>query len=256
MKKIALLFSPLSLCLEFLFAGIFLFWFTRRQRAGKVMVCLGFILLVLFSYAPLPDISLRSLECRYAPLADLSRFSGVKWVVVLGGGHNSDSGLPVTSQLSESSLSRLVEGVRIHRLLPESRLVLSGGAVFDPISEAEVMARAAEVMGVGGDRIVLEGFSRDTADQARLIREIVGDERFILVSSASHMPRSMFLFRGSGMEPIPAPADYRVKKKQGINPAVFFPSADNIRKMEMVFHEYLGLCWAKLKREVALCPFL
>jgi len=142
------------------------------------MVCLGFILLVLFSYAPLPDISLRSLECRYAPLADLSRFSGVKWVVVLGGGHNSDSGLPVTSQLSESSLSRLVEGVRIHRLLPESRFVLSGGAVFDPISEAEVMARAAEVMGVGGDRIVLEGFSRDTADQARLIREIVGDERF------------------------------------------------------------------------------
>ena len=211
------------------------------------MVCLGFILLALFSYAPLPDIALKSLEYRYAPLVDLSQFSGVEWVVVLGGGHNSDSGLPVTSQLSASSLSRLVEGVRIHRLLPESRLVLSGGSVFDPVTEAEVMARAAGVMGIEGDEVVLEEFSRDTGDQAEFIHEIVGNERFILVTSASHMPRSMFLFRESGMEPIPAPTDYRVKKRQGISPGVFFPNADNLRKMEIVFHEYLGLCWATVK---------
>jgi len=245
-KIIAPLFYPLSLCLGVLLAGMFLLWFTRRQRAGKIMVCLGIVLLALFSYAPLPDIALRSLECRYAPLIDVSQFSDVKWVVVLGGGHNSDSELPATSQLSESSLSRLVEGVRIHRLLPESRLVLSGGAVFDPVSEAEVMARAAGVMGIEGDRIVLEELSRDTGDQARLVREIVGDERFVLVTSASHMPRSMALFRKSDMQPIPAPTDYRVKKRQRLSPGVFFPNADSLRKMEMVFHEYLGLCWTAL----------
>ncbi len=241
LKKIIVpLFSPLSLCLECLFVGMFLLWFTRRQRVGKIMVCLGLILLALFSYAPLPDIALESLECRYAPLADVSQCSDIKWVVVLGGGHNSDPELPATSQLSESSLSRLVEGIRIHRLLPESRLILSGGAVFDPVSEAEVMARAAEATGVGGDKIILEGLSRDTGDQARLIHEIVGDEEFILVTSASHMPRSMELFRKSGTRPIPAPADYRVKKRQGISPGIFFPGADNLRKMEMTFHEYLG----------------
>ncbi|MBW2649390.1 MAG: YdcF family protein [Deltaproteobacteria bacterium] len=96
--------------------------------------------------------------------------------------------------------------------MPESRLVFSGGAVFDPVSEAEVMARAAEIMGVEGDRIILEEISRDTGDQARLVQKIVGDERFILVTSASHMPRSMVLFRKSGMEPIPAPTDYRVPR--------------------------------------------
>ncbi|MBW2594679.1 MAG: YdcF family protein [Deltaproteobacteria bacterium] len=247
MKKIiAPLFYPLSLCLGFLLVSIFLLCFTRRRRTGKLMVCLGFVLLALFSYAPLPDIALESLECRYAPLVDVSQFSDVKWVVVLGGGHNSDSKFPATLQLSESSLSRLVEGVRIHGLLPESCLVLSGGAVFDPVSEAEVMARAAGVMGVGGDGIVLEELSRDTGDQARLVHEIVGDERFILVTSASHMPRSMVLFRKSGMEPIPAPTDYRVKKRQRLSPGVFFPNAGNLRKMEMVFHEYLGLCWTAL----------
>ena len=225
---------------------MFLLWFTRKQRAGKIMVCMGIVLLVLFSYAPLPDIALKSLECRYAPLVDVSQFSDIKWVVVLGGGHNSDSRLPVTLQLSKSSLSRLVEGVRIHRLLPESRLVLSGGAVFDPIPGAKVLARAAEVMGIESDKIILEQLSRDTGDQARLIHEIVGDERFVLVTSASHMPRSMALFQKSGMKPIPAPTDYWVKKRQKIGPGVFFPSADSFRKMERVFYEYLGLGWARL----------
>jgi len=65
-KIIAPLFYPLSLCLEFLFVGMFLLWFTRRQRAGKIVVCLGIVLLALFSSTPFSDIALESLECRYA----------------------------------------------------------------------------------------------------------------------------------------------------------------------------------------------
>lgn len=214
------------------------------------MVCLGVVLLVLFSYTPFPDISLKSLEYRYASLLDVSQFSDIRWVVVLGGGHHSDPGLPVTSQLSESSLSRLVEGIRIHKLLPESRLVLSGGAVFDPMSEAETMARVAEVMGIEGNKAIIEKLSRDTREQVRFIHEIVGDERFILVTSASHMPRSMALFQKLGMKPTPAPTDYWVKKKQRIGPGVFFPNAASLRKMERVFYEYLGLGWAKLSGQI------
>ena len=210
-----------------------------------MLTCLGFVLLILFSYPFFPEMALEPLEQRYAPLIEISEFSDVKWVVVLGGGYSSDPGLPVTSQLSDSSLSRLVEGIRIHRLLPESRLVLSGGAAFDRVSGAEVMARAAAVMDVRGDSIILEKCSRDTADQARLVHEIVGTERCILVTSASHMPRSMFLFQKSGMNPIPAPTDYRVKKRQKISPGIFFPSAGNLRKMEIAFHEYLGLAWGR-----------
>lgn len=249
-KTVAPFFFPLSLCLEFLFVGLFLLWFTRRQRAGKVLVCLGAGLLVLFSYPPLPDISLRSLEYRYPPLVDVVHCSDIRWVVVLGGGHRSDSALPVTSQLSESSLIRLVEGIRIQRLLPESRLLVSGGPVFDPVPEARVMAGAAEIMGIGGDKIVLEEFSRDTDDQARLIHEIVGDERFILVTSASHMPRSVALFQKSGMKPIPAPTDYWVKRSQEIGPGGFFPSIGSLRKMERVLYEYLGLGWARLSGQI------
>jgi len=215
-----------------------------------MVVFAGVLLLALFSYGSISDTCLKTLENRYPPLVNLDQFSDVKWVVVLGGGHNSDPKLPVTSQISESSLSRLVEGVRIHKLLPESKLVLSGGAVFDPMPEAKVMAGVAEVMGIGENRLVLEELSKDTKDQARLIHKIVGDERFILVTSASHMPRSMALFQKSGMKPIPAPADYWVKERQRISPGVFFPNAGSIRKMERVFYEYLGFGWSWLRGQI------
>ena len=215
-----------------------------------MVVFAGVLLLALFSYGSIADICLKSLEDKYPPLIKLETFSDVKWVVVLGGGHTSDPKLPVTSQISESSLSRLVEGIRIHKLLPKSKFVLSGGAAFDPMPESKVMAGVAKVIGIGDNKLVLEELSKDTEDQARLIREIVGDERFILVTSASHMPRSMALFQKLGMKPIPAPADYWVKKRQRISPGVFSPNADSLRKMERVFYEYLGLGWAWIRGQI------
>ena len=249
-KIVAPLFFPLSIILEILILGIFLLWFTRRQKAGKRVVFAGALLLSLFSYTSISNICLRPLEYKYPPLVDLHQFSEVKWVVVLGGGHNSDPKLPVTGQIGDASLSRLLEGVRIHKKLPASKLILSGSGVYDPVSNAMVMAGVAEVMGTGENRLVLEELSKDTKDQARLIHKIVGDERFILVTSASHMPRSMALFQKSGMKPIPAPADYLVKKRHGISPGLFFPSADSLRKVERVFYEYLGLAWAWIRGQI------
>jgi len=78
----------------------------------------------------------------------------------------------------------------------------------------------------------------------------VGNEKFILVTSASHMPRSMALFEKLDMQPIPAPTDYGVRKRQGVSPGMFFPSADNLRKAEKAFHEYLGLAWGKIRGQI------
>jgi len=249
-KIVAPLLLPLSVCIGILLIGVCFLFFTRKQKTGKGIILLGIASLIIFSYAPFADVPLRSLEYRYPALVDVLPFSDVAWVVVLGGGHHSDNALPVTSQLSESSIARLVEGVRIHRLLPKSRLVLSGGPVFDPVSEAKVMAEIAGTMGIEGNTIILEELSRDTKDQARFIKKIVEDEPFVLVTSASHMPRSMALFQKLNMNPIPAPADYLVKNRQRIVPGLYFPNANNLRKMELVFHEYLGLGWARLRGQI------
>jgi uncharacterized SAM-binding protein YcdF (DUF218 family) len=187
------------------------------------------------------------LEYQYPALLSLQNIQNVKWIVVLGGGHTSDPKLPITSQLSKASLIRLVEGIRIHNGLPKSKLILSGGSVFEKISNAQVLADVAIAIGVKKEDLILEDVSKDTEDEVRLIQQIVSQEQFILVTSASHMPRSMALFKKLGMHPIPAPTDYLVKECQEMNPGKFFPRVENLDKAERAFYEYLGLAWAKLR---------
>jgi len=249
-KIVAPLFFPLSLCLEILIVGIFLLWFTRKQKAGKIIVTIGVATLVALSYGVASEILLRPLEYKYPPLTDVYAVLDVKWVVVLSGGHSPDAQLPITGQLSDASLVRLVEGIRIHRKLPKSKLILSGGGAFSAVTEAKVMTDVAVDLGMDANDLVLESESKDTKDQARLIYKILGDSRFILITSASHMPRSMGLFLKKGMHPIPAPIGHKVIKRKKITPSMFFPSAGRIEKTEQAFYEYLGLAWAKLRGQI------
>jgi len=199
------------------------------------------------SYEAVSERLLKPLEDMYPPLIHPVNTEDVRWIVVLGGGHTSDQRLPVTSQISDLSLVRLVEGIRLHREIPKSKLILSGGRVFDPVSEANVMAQVAVAIGVKKEDLVLEGDSKDTEDQARFIYGMLKQEHFILVTSASHMPRSMILFKKLGMHPIPAPTEYQVKRRRETAPKRFYPAADGLMKAERAFYEYVGLTWTKMR---------
>jgi uncharacterized SAM-binding protein YcdF (DUF218 family) len=250
-KKIASTFLfPVPLCLEIMLVGLLFLWFTRKQKLGKVLVTLGVALLAVLSYESFSAMLLKPLEYSYPPKPGIEEIRRAKWVVVLGGGHVSDPRVPITSQLSDESMTRLVEGIRLQRMIPGAKLLLSGGRIFDPVAEAEVMARVALSIGVDRQSMVLETASRDTEDEARIIKETVGNDPFLLVTSASHMPRSMALFNKLGVKPVPAPTGYMVKETQGANPRMFFPSVDGLRKAETAFHEYLGLAWAKLRGQI------
>jgi len=246
-KIVAPLFFPVTLILVIFLLGLFLLSLTRRQKTGKIVVLIGIIFLCVLSFDVFPDMLLRPLEYQYPPLLSLENIQNVKWIVVLGGGHTSDPKLPITSQISKNSLVRLVEGIRIYNGLPKSKLILSGGSPFEKISNAQVLAEVAIAIGVKKEDLILEDISKDTEDEARLIQEIVGQERFILITSASHMPRSIALFKRVGMHPIPAPTDHLVKEFQKISPGMFYPSGAGISKAERAFYEYLGLAWAKLR---------
>jgi len=147
-KIIGPFLSPLPLCLGILIAGLILFWFTKKKILGKIMTSIGVALLILLSYDGLSNLIVKPLEYQYPPLLNLKDLPEVRWVVVLGGGHTSDPNLPINSQLSETSLSRLVEGIRLHQSIPGSKLILSGGALFDPVPEADIMADIAIMLGV------------------------------------------------------------------------------------------------------------
>lgn len=250
-KIVASFLFPIPLTLSCLIWGIFLLWFSKKQKTGKSLVTLGIILLVLSSFKFASDAMLRPIEYKYPAFSNGTEYNKTQskpaFVVVLGGGHISSNELPLLSQIGSSSLVRLIEGIRIQREIKGSKLLLSAGKVFDPVSNAQIMTEIAKTIGVKEEDIIIESESKDTKDQARIIKNIAKDNKFVLVTSASHMPRSMALFKKMGMNPIPASTGHLVIKSNTLRPSVFFPSSGNIEKTERAVYESLGLIWAKLR---------
>jgi uncharacterized SAM-binding protein YcdF (DUF218 family) len=254
-KIIGPLLLPVPFCSLLIIAGLVLLWATRRQKAGKLLVSAGSLFLILFGYGLSTKWLLSPLERQYPPILNAASATPkesppVKWVIVLGGGGSYSSKLPSPSQLSNASLMRLLEGIRLHRQIPGSKLIVSEGNIFGSGPVADIMGKVAEDFGVKKEDLVLESQSQDTESQAVLILPIVGTEPFFLVTSAYHMPRSMALFRKLGMNPIAAPTDFESLSAESWGPSALYPSAGGLRKAELAVHEYLGLTWSKLRGRI------
>jgi uncharacterized SAM-binding protein YcdF (DUF218 family) len=187
---------------------------------------------------------LRPLEHRYPPLV-VARPGpsplAVGYIAVLGGWADDDPDVPITSHLSPALMVRLIEGVRWHRQIPGSRLILSGSSY-----SAEGMSEMAAALGVRPEDILRLSSPRDTEEESQEIQSIVGHQPFILVTSAAHMPRAQALFRKKGLQSIPAPTDYlSPRHPTEIDDVV--PDAYKLYKSQTAFYEYLGRAWASLR---------
>ena len=175
-------------------------------------------------------------------LASASEAAGAQAVVVLGGGiitYESD-GL-AHSDLGASAL-RLIEGVRVYRLLGDPLLVVSGGNtrfLDPPQPEGEALRRAAIDLGVPPSRVVADNASMTTYEQAITMSRLLperGISRFVLVTSPIHMPRSIAVFRAMGLDPIPSSSPLR-----GDSDAAFWtlmPDRESLSFADGAIHEF------------------
>ncbi|MBI5804978.1 YdcF family protein [candidate division TA06 bacterium] len=249
-KLVSYTLNPMTIILMLFAAGLLLSWQKKYKKAGQWLIVLGIVAYVFAGFGLIGNRLLKRLENKYPPLLDASRAVGAKWVVVLGAGMTSDSKVPLTSQLSEGSAIRTIEGIRLWRQLKNSKLLFSGGAVFNIQSEAYGMAGLARQFGIPDTAVSLEDKSLDTDDQARLIKVMVKGDTVVLVTSAAHMHRSVSLFKKQGVAVIPAPTHYLIKEEPKFKPNRLFPNSGNIIAAETLFHEYLGLAWSKLRGRI------
>jgi len=242
-EAIAFLIFPLPLCFEFLIAGAVLVLLKRRVIGG-VLVAAGVVMLGLFTTYPLPEYMLEGLENRYPVFRPerIASYPGVRYVVVLSGGFCAED-RPVTSVLDPVSVIRLDDGIilflRLKKINPEARLVVTGK------NESLYLARLSEDLGVKKEDILIENGSKTTHDQAVLVKEMTKGERIFLVTSASHMPRAMALFRKAGGDPVPVPANYMTQNAGDLYWELL-PRSENVKKTETAFYEYLGLVKERL----------
>jgi uncharacterized SAM-binding protein YcdF (DUF218 family) len=235
------LLMPLPVSLGLMALGLLLGW--RCRRGGWSVALLGLAILVLSSWGPVAERLLMPLETRYPALQALPDELPADAVVVLGGGWRPDAAWSSVGRLNDSSAIRLMEGIRLWRQLPETPLVVTGASRDPAVAPiAQGYAAAARELGVPAAQLRVLDWPTDTGQEARAVREALGEgARVVLVTSASHMPRSMRHFQQAGLDPVAAPTHYLVDIGRQRSLGYWVPSASHLRKSERAVYESLGL---------------
>jgi len=219
--------------------------FRNKHIKATLFLSLGFVWLFVISYSPFANALLYPYEHLYPTLKKAPQ--NISYIYVLGSGHHTDASQPITSQNHEVSLVRLNEAIRLyHQLKEQPTIIVSGySGLYDPTTGAQMQKELALALGVKAEKLHLESNTKDTQEEAEAAKKYIGSKPFILVTSASHLPRAMQFFKHEGLTPIPAPTNHLAQIKHPHYTNFFDVYA--LRKTDMAWHEMLGLLWQKIK---------
>lgn len=259
-KIISQFLMPMPLVCECLLLGWILYRFTRYKKTGTFFTLLSLVLFLLFGYG-FGRTYLYNLERRYPAfdptLQQCEVLRGTP-IVVLGQGMPEKSDLPVRYQNNPVFERRLLEGVRVAKLIPESRLVVSmAGDASERVKKA-ALDDYVQQLNFPTNRVFMFTTARDTSDEAKLAKQILAAEHnsqltthhsLILATSASHIPRAIKIFRKSGLEPIPSPCDYVELQPPEFKtkwPYLPLPSGRNFDLSNTAVHEWMGNSYERI----------
>ena len=247
-KAVWFVLQPSTLIALLIGYGAILIW-TGWARWGRRFVSIGAILLLVVSLSPLGNALILPLEDRF-PRADLDRPPAPAGLIILGGGENRLVGSARKAPTLNEAGERLLEGAILAQRFPDAKVAFSGGdagILYKSDSEAQGAADILTRLGVSRDRLILEANARDTYENAiYLKKELVGegafgrDARWLLITSAYHMPRSIGAFRQAGFDVEPWPVDYRTRGRQDFSKP-FDKVSEGLRRVDTATREWVGL---------------
>ncbi len=242
-------FTPSNFLILLGLVGALLLFTEIGRGLGRVL-CLASPLALLFAgLAPLPNWSMLLLEQRFPAFTDDGR--PVTGIIALGGSIETTTSAE-RGQLSQNDAGeREIAFADLARRYPKARLLFSGGSgSLHPgtVTEAETVSRHADTLGLPRDRLILEQRSRNTRENAIYSAQILQPkpgERWLLVTSAWHMPRAVGCFRKAGFDVTAYPVDYRTGGPQAAFRFQTFAS-DGLYQFDISVKEWVGLIAYKL----------
>ena len=242
-KLLNLLAQPLNLALLLLLLGLLLE--QHRPRTAKRLLFAGVLVLALTGMRPLPDALLSTLEEQSPEVPANADLSGYAGMVVLGGSMESGRIAEHYQQpLLKGSAERLTMAMALWRRNPALRIVFTGGEgeLFGTgPAESERARRFFASQGLPPEALTLESRSSNTYQNAIFTRELPGvhpQQRWLLVTSAGHMPRSLAVFRKAGWNVTPYPVDFRTA---GLAPWSDYSLSEGAVQWEAALHEWIGI---------------
>jgi len=216
---------------------------TRRARAGIWLIAASFVALAILGLSPIGNALMIPLEQRFSPW-DAAR-GPPDGIIVLGGAISPDLSFARNEVVLNESAERLTVAAELARRYPNARILFSGGngELIPGESEAPFASRLLQALAIPRDRILLEDRARNTFENAVYSKQIaqpMPGERWLLVTSAYHLPRAMGVFRKVGFPVEPYPVDWRTR---GLEDALrpFATAGDGLRRVDTAVREWVGL---------------
>ena len=241
-KTLDFIAVPSNLLVLIGFAGIALLA-TRFSRAGRRLLIASVILIAAVGVLPVGNALMLPLEERFPPWNPAQE--APTGIIVLGGAIGPERSAARGQVSLDEAAERVTVAVELARKYPSARIVFSGGnaSLFSGPSEANFALPFFESLGVPRNRITVETQSRNTAENAAFTKRLVAPkpgERWVLVTSALHMPRAIGSFRQARFPVEADPVDYQTN---GWDDLWTFSGSlmGGIGKTNTAVHEWLGL---------------
>jgi uncharacterized SAM-binding protein YcdF (DUF218 family) len=218
---------------------------TRFAPAGRKLVIISLVLLAICGFSPLGNLLLYPLEARFPPW-DAAR-GAPDGIVVLGGSIDPELSAAHGVTVFRGAVDRAIAAAGLAHRYPQARIVFSGGSANlvsdDSAKEADYAAPVFERLGIPKDRLIMERRSRNTEENAAFTKALVSPkpgERWLLVTSAYHMPRSVGVFRKAGFAVEPYPTDWHTA---GPGDLLTFSilSVNGLERTDAAIREWMGL---------------
>jgi uncharacterized SAM-binding protein YcdF (DUF218 family) len=243
-KTVGVMLLPTNLLIGVGIAGLILL-LTRFARLGRKLLTASIVLLAICGFSPLGNLLLYPLEARFPPW-DATR-GAPDGIIVLGGSIEPDLSAARGTAVFTGSVDRIIATAALAHRYPQARIVFSGGNANlvsdDAAKEADTAAAVFERLGVAKGRLLMERQSRNTLENAEFSKALLAPkagERWLLVTSAYHMPRSVGAFRKAGFAIEPYPVDWRTG---GVKDLMKFSiyAMDGLGRVETAMREWIGL---------------
>jgi uncharacterized SAM-binding protein YcdF (DUF218 family) len=242
-KVVWYLLQPSSMLLTLFIAGLLLYRLGRRT-AGIRVVALSVALYGIGGLTPLANAILLTLEHRY-PRPEIDKLDRLDGVIVLGGVVDTLVARDRAEIPLNEAAERLTEAAALAVRFPAARIVFSGGdgaLIYGSGDEASLAKRFLTRLGIEPGRILLETGSRNTWENAAFTKKLIEPkpgERWLLVTSAFHMPRASGVFRAAEFDVTPWPVDFRTRGPEDL---LRFPPRPSMawRRIDLAAKEWVG----------------
>ena len=236
------LLSPTNLIVLLMVFATFQLFRNKTSEAKKILLPIALVSLILLSY-PMSDYLMHPLETRFSKPEVLP--DTIDGIIVLGGGENLKLSVGWNTIEVGSGGDRFIAAAILAKHYPYAPVIFSGGSGslrFDTSTTGGDVARKLLIaVGIDEGRLIIESQSCNTYENFVLLNDVLpkSDGRYLLVTSAFHMPRSVGIARQQNINVTAYPVDYYSNK-----PAYRqwdFSLSEHLNVLEPAWKEWIGL---------------